>query len=247
MSSLGPYSPEKAGQFRTTHWSVVLQAVGPSAESESALQKLCSQYWHPVYTFIRCRGYSPDQAKDLTQEFFARLLAGDSLQTANPERRRFRSFLLGAVKHLLASEWRDANRLKRGGGQEIISWDGIEAEERELVEPGAGMDAELLFDRRWAQRIVSASIARLEAEARRDGLEERFAELKKFLQGDGQAGSYQAAAAKLGLSEPAVKSAIFRMRRRYGEILREEIGETVASPGEVESEIRHLIAVLAAG
>ncbi len=222
----------------------MLEAANPTDESRAALQRLCSQYWNPVYAFVRRRGYGPEQAQDLTQEFFARFLAGDALQAADPQRGRFRSFLLGSVKNLLARDWRDSHRLKRGGGNEFISWDSFNAEERTLVEPDDGSDPELLFDRRWAQMIVATSVQRLEKEAEREGLLARFGELKKFLQGDGQSGSYLTTAEKLGMSEAAIKSAIFRMRRRYGEILREEIRQTVSSPEEVEDEIRHLIKVL---
>jgi RNA polymerase sigma-70 factor (ECF subfamily) len=231
-------------QFRTTHWSVVLAAGAGSAESYSALEKLCRAYWYPLYGFIRRRGHDQHQAQDLTQEFFARLLASDSLQSVSPEKGRFRTFLLAALKNFLASEWRDANRQKRGGGKEFISYDEFSTEENNHVEPARGLEPEVLFDLRWARALLAASVGRLEREMERDGLHERFVALKPFLQGD--AGSYAEAAAKTDLSEAAVTSAIYRMRRRYAEILREEVSQTVASPDEVEEEIRYLISVLSA-
>jgi RNA polymerase sigma-70 factor (ECF subfamily) len=157
---------------------------------------------------------------------------------------RFRTFLLAAVKNFLANEWRDANRLKRGGGREFISYDELSAEEGAHVEPASAMEPDVLFDLRWARSLLATSVGRLEKEMTRDGLAGRFEALKPFLQGD--AGSYATAGQRTGLSEAAVTSAIFRMRRRYAEILRDEVGQTVAKPDEVEAEIRHLISVLSA-
>ena len=236
---------EAARSFHTTHWSVVLEAGGSDGSARTALETLCRNYWYPLYAFVRRRGYDTHQAQDLTQEFFTRLLASESLKTAQPERGRFRTFLLGALKNFLANDWRDAHRLKRGGGAEFLSWDELDPERRYALEPADRASAESLFDRRWAQAVVSGALARLEAELRREGTAERFVALKVFLQGDGEADSYASAAARLGLSEAATKSAIFRMRRRYGELIREEIAQTVATPAEVEAEIQYLIALLA--
>ena len=232
------------GAFVTTHWSVVLNAGSGSNESHSALEKLCHSYWHAIYTFVRRRGYGEHEAQDLTQEFFARLLASGSLETVSPDKGRFRTFLLASLKNFLASEWRDANRQKRGGGKEFISYDELSTEENDQVEAGCALNPEVLFDLRWARALLARSVGRLEREIERDGLHERFLALKPFLQGD--AGPYADAAAQTGLSEAAVTSAIYRMRRRYAEILREEVSQTVASPDEVEEEIRHLITVLSA-
>ena len=234
----------RSGQFRTTHWSVVLGARAGTRDSHLALEQLCRAYWHPLYTFIRRRGHSEHETQDLTQEFFARFLAADSLQGVSADKGRFRTFLLAAVKNFLASEWRDANRLKRGGGRKFISYDEFSTEEGAHVEPASTIEPEVLFDLRWARSLLATSIGRLEKEMTRDGLADRFAALKPFLQGD--AGSYADIAKKTGLSEAAVTSAIFRIRRRYAEILRDEVSQTVASPDEVEAEIRHLISVLSA-
>jgi len=235
-----------AGQFLTTRWSVVLQAAGAGAAAESALERLCHGYWYPLYVFVRRRGHGAEEAQDLTQEFFARLLASETLQSAVPEKGRFRTFLLAAMKHFLINVWRDANRQKRGGVSEIISWDSLEAEERYQTEPATGDEEEAVFDRRWARAVVTAALERIRTEMERDGEGERFAVLQEFLQGDAGE-SYAGAAQVLRLSEPAVKSAIFRMRRRYGQCIRDEIMQTVADPEQVEEEIRYLIAVIARG
>lgn len=238
----------QAAQFRTTHWSVVLRAGDIAApESAQALETLCRNYWYPLYVFVRRRGHDAEAAKDLTQEFFARFLEAGSLRDAQSDRGRFRTFLLAAMKNFLAKEWRDANRLKRGGGCEILAWDQFDPEERYRLEPPSGeATADALFDRRWAQTLVTRVLERLREEMDRERLGERFAALKPFLQGDASGGSYADAAAKLQLSEPAVKSAIHRLRRRYAELIREEIAQTVASPEEINDEVRHLISALAA-
>lgn len=231
--------------FRTTHWSVVLEAGGGSEDARSALEKLCRSYWYPLYGFVRRRGHGEHEAQDLTQEFFSRLLAGDSLQSVAPERGKFRTFLLAALKHFLANEWRDSQRLKRGGGKDILSWDGLDAEERFGHEPADDATPETWFDRRWAQTVVTSALAKLGGAMDREGLKSRFETLRGFLQGDGGGLSYTEAAQRAGLSEPATKTAIFRMRRRYAELIREQIAETVGSAAEVEAEIQHLIRVLA--
>ena len=230
--------------FRTTHWSLVLHAAGSSERSHHALETLCRQYWTPLYAFVRRRGYEEHHAQDLTQEFFSRFLAANSLDSVAPDRGRFRTFLLAALKNFLANEWRDANRQKRGGGQELISIDEF-AEEESHYEPSQAAEPDTVFDRCWAETVVAAALSRLSKEMENDGLQARFQNLKVFLQGDGSGLSYAEAAQRAGLSEPATKTAIFRMRRRYGELIRDEIAQTVDSPEEVEAEIQHLVAVLA--
>ena len=229
--------------FRTTHWSVVLEAGGATDDARTALEKLCRTYWYPLYGFVRQRGYDEHGAKDLTQQFFARLLSDDSLQSVSPEKGRFRTFLLAAMKHFLANEWRDSQRLKRGGGKQIVSWDALEAEERLGHEPVDDTSPDLGFDRRWAETVVNEALDRLSAEMARDGLRERFEVLGVFLKGHAGETSYAAAAARAGLSEAATKGAIFRMRRRYGELIREIVAETVGTQTEVKAEIQYLIAI----
>ena len=238
-------SGPRYSHFRTTHWSVVLEAGASSEDAHSALEKLCRAYWYPLYGFVRRRGYGEHEAQDLTQEFFARLLAGNSLQSVSPDKGRFRTFLLAALKNFLANDWRDAQRLKRGGGKEILSWQALDPEQRFTLEPADDSSPETWFDRRWAQAVVTSALRQQGEEMGREGLQSRFDVLKAFLQGDGGGLSYGDAAQRLGLSEPATKTAIFRMRRRYGELIREIIAETVGSSTEVEAEIQHLITVMA--
>ncbi len=235
---------EVARDFRTTHWSLVLEAGVGLDCGRDALGILCRQYWYPLYAFVRRRGYPPEEAQDLTQEFFSLLISSESLGDVSQEKGRFRTFLLAALKHFLAKEWRDANRLKRGGGQNILEWDALDPEARLLVEPASDAAPETQFDRRWAEVLVSGVLARLASEQSREGLLDRFTVLKPYLQGNEPAATYADVALRLGLSEAAAKSAIFRLRRRYGELIRSEIAQTVDDPEEVQAEIRHLIAVL---
>jgi RNA polymerase sigma factor (sigma-70 family) len=229
--------------FRTTHWSVVLAASDVhSPHSEAALEKLCRTYWYPIYAYIRRQGHGPCEAQDLTQEFFCRLLGSDSLRAVEPSKGQFRSFLLASARNFLANEWDRANRLKRGGGFKIFSWDGMEPEERYLLEPMETTPLEQAFDRQWAQSLVAETLARLRAECAHEGSEKRFDVLKVFLSGADLA--YAAAAKELELSESAVRSAIHRLRQRYAELFRAEVANTVPHPEDVESEIRHLFAAL---
>ncbi len=229
--------------FRTTHWSVVLAASDVhSPQSEAALEKLCRTYWFPIYSYIRRQGHGPCEAQDLTQEFFYKLLGSGSLRAVEPGKGQFRSFLLAAARHFLANEWDRANRLKRGGGFKIFSWDGLEPEERYLLEPVETTPMEQAFDRQWAQSLVAETLARLRAECAHEGSERRFDVLKAFLSGADLA--YAAAAKELALSESAVRSAIHRLRQRYAELFRAEVANTVPHPEDVEAEIRHLFAAL---
>ncbi len=224
---------------------MVLEAGTGTEGGRTALETLCRNYWYPLYAFVRRSGYGPDESGDLTQEFFARFLESDSLGGVHPDRGRFRSYLLAALKNFLAKEWRDANRLKRGGGKEIIAWDQFDPEERYHLEPVGDVSPEVLFDRRWAHLLVARVLERLEAELVREGFAERFQMLAPFLQGAAEGLPYVEVGARLGLSEAAVKVAVFRLRRRYGELIREEIAATVSSPDEVQAELHHLIEILA--
>lgn len=236
---------DTAAFFRTTHWSVVLTAGADTPATARALETLCRTYWYPLYAFLRRRGHQPAEAQDLTQEFFSRLLDGNSLQNVQPEKGRFRTYLLAAMKRFLAQEWRDAHRLKRGGNRQILSWDSLDAEERYGYEPQTNHSPEEFFDRHWAQTVVATALARLRAEMEREGNGVRFDLLKGHLQNAGPVTGYAETAASAGLSEAAVKSAIHRLRRRYAEIVRDEVAQTVASPAEADEEIRRLIKVLA--
>jgi RNA polymerase sigma-70 factor (ECF subfamily) len=236
--------PQPAGWFPTTQWSAVLAAAQDrTPQSAEALEKLCRAYWYPLYAFVRRQGHEAAEAQDLTQEFFSRLLSKNTLQMATPDRGRFRSFLLGSMKHMLANEHRNATRLKRGGGAFVFSLDAQEAEDRFRLEPVDHASPDRLFDRRWAEAILARVLDRLEAEYSGHAL--RFDELKVFLIEAKGASSFAEVAARLGVTESALKSVIHRMRRRYGQLFRDEIVQTVADPASVEDEIRHLLTALA--
>jgi RNA polymerase sigma factor (sigma-70 family) len=234
-----------AVQFTTTHWSVVLAArETASAASEAALAELCRSYWYPLYAFVRRKGHSSHDAQDLTQAFFARLLAKNYVAQADRERGRFRTYLLAALTHFLADEWDRARRHKRGGGREIVSFDAVSAEERYRLEPIDQLDAAKLYERRWVTTLFDKVLARLEEEFRDSGKRDLFEGLKPSLIVEDPSESYAQVGARIGLSEDAIKQAARRMRLRYRELFREEISQTVAGPGEVEDELRHLFAVL---
>jgi RNA polymerase sigma-70 factor (ECF subfamily) len=229
------------GWFKTTHWSVVLNAGrGDSPQASAALAKLCQTYWYPVYTFVRRLGHSPEDSKDLTQEFFFRLVEKNYLKSLDRETGKFRSFLLVVLKRFLANEWDRANRQKRGGGRQIISLDEMDTELRYLAEPVDDCTPEKVFERRWARTLLEQVVNRLQGEMSEAGKEGLFRELKDFLGGDGGGGSYSEVAARCQMNEGALRVAVHRMRRRYREILREEIASTVASPEQIEDELQHL-------
>jgi DNA-directed RNA polymerase specialized sigma24 family protein len=236
-----------ARRFATTHWSVVLRAGDTQApESRVALETLCSVYWHPLYAFVRGGGYAPDEARDLTQEFFARLLEKKWLKDADPERGRFRTFLLAALKHFLANEWKAAHRQKRGGDAAFVSVEELEEAERYEPELADRESAEKAYDRRWAEAVLARVLERLRSEWNASGHGARYEALKSFLaEDDGPA--YAELSRQLGLSENGIATSIHRLRRRYGELFRAEIAETVSEPTEVEGEIRYLCGLLAGG
>jgi RNA polymerase sigma-70 factor (ECF subfamily) len=238
-----------AGVFATTQWSVVMCAgAAATAESKAALDRLCRQYWQPLYYFIRRRGYNEQDAQDLTQGFFARLLEKDSIGAADRERGRFRTFLLAGLGNYLANEWDRASRQKRGGGGQFLSLDLAEgAETGYQLLPVDTDSPDRLYDRRWAQAVLEAVLGRLREEFERRHGNGRFDVLKQFLFYDQRETSYADAAGRLGLSEPATKSAIYRLRQRYGVLFAEEIAQTVEKPEEVDDEIRHLLAALESG
>jgi RNA polymerase sigma-70 factor (ECF subfamily) len=237
--------PQQPPIFTTTHWSVVLMAgKTESASAEQALNQLCRTYWYPLYAFIRRKGHSPHDAQDLTQAFFARLLEKNYVAQADRERGRFRTYLLAALTHFLADEWDKARRLKRGGGREFVSFDAASAEERYRLEPIDQLDAAKLYERRWVTTLFDQVLARLEQEFRDSDKGELFDCLKSSLLADSDNPSYAELGSRLGLKEDAVKQAVHRMRRRYRELFRKEIAQTVAGPGEVEDELKHLFAAL---
>lgn len=234
-----------SAQFRTTHWSVVLAAGGQSSESsEHALELLCRNYWYPLYAYVRRQGHDPEDAGDLTQEFFARLLAKNYLGLATRERGRFRTFLLSSVRNFLVNDWRRNHRQKRGGVHEVLSLDQITAEEKFGAEPADVLDPEKVYEKQWAATLLENVLGKLRADYAGMARETLFDALKDYLWGERNLASYAELAVALSLSEGAVKVAIHRLRQRYRELLRAEIANTVADESEVDEELRHLIAVI---
>jgi RNA polymerase sigma factor (sigma-70 family) len=234
--------------FVTTHWSVVLTAGrSDTTRAQAALEKLCRAYWYPLYAYVRRRGTPAEDARDLTQEFFARLLAQNWVANADRERGKFRSFLLGTMNHFLADEWDRARAQKRGGGVAPVTLQLDTAETRYGFEPADNTTPEGIFERRWALTLLEQVLNRLRAEFEQEGKADLFAALHPCLVGERTAQPYAELAAKLGVTESAVKSSVHRLRQRYRQLLRDEIAQTVAAPGEVDEELRHLLAVLAGG
>ncbi len=234
-----------AGQFNTTHWSVVMLA-GQSQhpEAATALEKLCRSYWPPLYAYVRRAGHPPEDAKDLTQEFFARLLAKKHLQLADPERGRFRSFLLKSLQHFLINEWDRSQAQKRGGGQKVFSLDEAAAEQSYVQQAADQLSPEGLFDKRWAVTLLERSMEHLGADYAAAGKRELFDRLKSLLLTECTAESYRERAEPLGMSESAVKVAVHRLRQRFRETVRAEIAQTVATPSDVDEELRCLMAAM---
>lgn len=239
-SSKPQTSPSHA-RFAPTHWTVVLAAGSPgSSRYHQAMETLCRSYWFPLYAYLRRKGYDTHRAEDYTQEFFANLMDKQGLRSVDPKQGRFRSYLLGALKHFLADRHDYEQARKRGGGREILSLNFSEAETRYAIEPAISLSPEALFVKSWALMLLDRTLARLREEAVKSDNERRFEHLKSFLTGDRGAVTHQTAAEQLGMSEGAVRTAVHRLRGRYREILREEIAQTVSSPDQIEAEIRDL-------
>ena len=220
---------------------------GEDTEGRAALESLCTAYWFPLYAFERRRGAGPEEAQDLVQGFFAELLEKDYLRQADRERGRFRTFLITAFRHFASKEREKARAEKRGGGRTPLPLDFADGESRYLREPADDRTPERIFERRWALTLLDEALGRLRGEHRAAGREDLFEALQGTLGGGtAEASSYAEVGARLGMSEGAVKVAVHRLRRRYREILRASIAETVADPSEVDDEIRHLLAALAA-
>jgi RNA polymerase sigma factor (sigma-70 family) len=234
----------RAVAFATTRWSVVLTAQGDSPAADEALEQLCSTYWWPLYSFVRRQGYSPEEAQDLTQGFFARLLERKDLETVRQERGRLRSYLLASFKHYLINERDRATTLKRGEGRTLVSLEELLVRERADLEPADTLSAERIYERRWASTLLEKVLTRLGEEYRTAGNALLFERLRQMLSDDSDRPSQAMVAAELGMTENAVTQAFHRFRQRYRAILREEIANTVAMPGDIEDELRHLVAVL---
>jgi RNA polymerase sigma-70 factor (ECF subfamily) len=230
-----------AAHFATTQWSVVLRA-GQGADE--ALLKLCRIYWMPLYAYTRRRGHPFQEAQDLTQGFFAHVLENRSFENVVPEKGRFRSFLLVALKHYLNNEWHKQLTLKRGGAQVFVAWEELQEHERELAERADGLSPEKAFDREWALTLLDRVMKQLRKESAAARKGEVFEKLQDYLTGEAGGKPYQQVASELNTTEGAVKISVHRLRRRFGELVREQIERTVASPEEIDDEIRALFAAL---
>jgi RNA polymerase sigma-70 factor (ECF subfamily) len=230
-------------RFPTTQWSVVFAAQDATGTAaREALESLCGAYWYPLYAYTRSRGNDPETARDLTQAFFAHLLERDLLQPVDRAKGRFRAFLLASLKNFLSHERDKVQALKRGGGVPTLALEAADAEGRFSHEPVDRLTPEQIFERRWGLTLMERAMERLEAaSAGRPG---QFDRLKGYLTGAEPTVAYRQAAADLGLSEGAVKTAVHRLRKEYGQILREEIRATIAQPDELDDELRHLLAVV---
>jgi RNA polymerase sigma-70 factor (ECF subfamily) len=234
-----------AAVFTTTQWTRVFLARGAqSAEAREALGELCQIYWYPLYAFIRRSGYTREDAQDLSQGFFARLLSQDWLAQVDQSKGRFRSFLLAALKHFMANELDKARTLKRGGAQQFISLDGVTAETRYQLEPAHLESPDKIFERRWAIQLLDKTLAALEREHAQEGKGAVFETLKDCLAGSRDSICYAELAPRLGVTVGALKVMVHRFRQRYRNLLREEVSLTVAQPGQIEDEMRHLLEVL---
>lgn len=230
--------------FTTTQWSVVLEAQGPTPAAQAALEKLCRTYWRPIYGFVRRQGTDAEEAKDLTQGFFALLLERRDLDTVRKEKGRLRSYLLTSLKHFLTNERNRAMAIKRGEGQRLISLDQLHQDERAGFEPADTATADQIYERRWAMTVLNQVLARMEEEHRAAGKTQLFDRLQKSFTDEPDRSSQVEIARELGMTENALYQAFHRFRQRYRELLREEVAHTVAVAVDIEDELRHLIAVL---
>ncbi|MCW5555414.1 MAG: sigma-70 family RNA polymerase sigma factor [Verrucomicrobiae bacterium] len=240
-----PAAPPTNQRFATTHWTVVLTAKGmASPDAAEALEHLCRAYWPALYAYVRREGHAPADAADLTQAFFARFLEKQFLQDVDRAKGKFRSFLLKTLNHFLADEWRHAHAQKRAGSHPALSINAEEWESRFGQELVSELTPEKLFERRWALALFDQALARLRAESGQAGKGVQFDLLKEFLSSGADEGAYARVAGQLGISPGAVAVQVHRLRKRYGELVREEVSHTVSEPGEVEEELRHLLGVL---
>jgi RNA polymerase sigma-70 factor (ECF subfamily) len=239
-------SPRPQNYFATTHWTVVM-AAGRShtTGARAALDELCQRYWYPLYAYVRRRGSNPEDAEDLTQEFFRTLLEKEYLKAADREKGRFRTFLLVALQRFLANDWDRARAQKRGGRLEHVSLDTSSAETQYQVEAASEISPERIYDRRWAFALLGKSMVRLRTEFVEAGKQGEFEQIKECLTADRGSMDYAALSQRTGLSEGAVRVAIHRLRKRFREIFRQEVAQTVATPTEIDAEMRHLMAALA--
>lgn len=240
--------PYPGSEFKTTHWSLVLLAArDDTPRAAHALNELCRIYWYPLFAFVRRSGQNPHDAEDAVQGFFAHLLESNWLTTADRSKGKLRSWLLSSLKYFLTNEWRARQAKKRGGGQEIISFDAHEAEQRYKLEPPDFTSPDALYDYNWAQSMMFEATKRLESAERASGLGDRFTLIKDCLYGQRADVPLAQLAERSGTTEAALKSAIVRLRQRWRSLLREVVAETVAAPDQTEGELRNLTAILRDG
>ncbi len=236
-------APEK--QFTTTHWSqIVLAGQAAGEQARAALERLCQIYWYPLYAYVRRRGYGPEDAEDLTQEFLARLLRDNFFAKADRSKGKFRSFMLASLNHVLANACERSRTLKRGGGQVLLSLDIEEGERRYREEPTTDESPEKLYERQWALTLLDQALRRLREEYVSRGREDQFERLKCFLGCEGEERSYAELAARDQTTPNAIAAAVYRLRQRYRELVREQISPTVSGPEELEQELQYLFAAL---
>jgi len=248
MQPLDPWPGKlrgEPGRFVTTRWSLVLAAGGKESDSSRlAMGRLVETYWYPLYAFARRKGRGPEEACDLTQEFLLGLLDRRFLGDADPEKGRFRTFLLTAFERFLVAEWQRGSREKRGEGCLTLSLSSLAAEERYRLEPVDTLTPEQIYERRWAMTLLEVTMARLAEESAAAGRENLFAAVKPILAGEEAGSVYAELGARLGMKEGALKTAVHRLRKRFGALLRAEIAETISDPADVEDELRHLFHLL---
>ncbi len=240
----GGSAPHGVVVFATTRWSVVLAAQGESPGADEALEKLCRTYWWPLYGFVRRQDYSPEEAQDLTQGFFAQLLERRDLEAVRQEKGRLRSYLLTALKHFIANTRRRALTIKRGEGRTLVPLEELLARERSELEPADTLSADRIYERRWASTLLEQVLARLGEEYRVAGNTALFEKLEQILSDEPDRPLQAKVAEELSMTENAVTQAFHRFRQRYRALLREEIADTVAVPGDIQDELRHLVTVL---
>jgi RNA polymerase sigma-70 factor (ECF subfamily) len=236
----------RGAAFTTTHWSVVLAAQGPSPTAQAALEKLCRTYWRPIYGFVRRQGVGPEEAKDVTQGFFALLLERRDFDAVRREKGRLRSYLLTSLKHFLTNEHNRAIAIKRGAGQHLIPLDDLNERERVDLEPSETLPPHEIYERRWALSVLDQVLARLGDEYRAAGNVQLFDRLQKSLTNEPDRATPADTAREFGMTESAVRQASYRLRQRYRQVLREEIAHTVMAPADIDDELRHLVTVLRA-
>jgi len=244
-STLPPFAFGDAREFSTTHWSLVLRAGGPETlESKDALEQLCRTYWYPLYAYVRRQGQSPENACDLTQEFFARLIEKRFLRLANPERGRFRTFLLSSLKNFLITAWTKARAEKRGGKHTLLSLSEQDAEGRYLAEPADNLTPERIYERQWATTLLQAVLERLRESYVAGGKSALFDALSPYVWSEPVQNGYASLALQLALTEGATRVAMHRMRETFRLLLRQEVASTVEFSNEVDNELRYLVQVL---